>query len=77
MRCFYLTYENFAMCLLCNRDSFPFNEISDIDLHDLFLSITKVTPTKFNEISFSLAEPHIHNDYLTPSAITSANGISL
>jgi len=63
------------MCLPCNRNCFPFCEISNIELLDLFTSTTKITPTTFNEISFSLAEPHVPNDYLTPSEINSANGM--
>ena len=50
--------------------TFPSSEISNIELLDLFPSTTKITPTTFNEISFSLAEPHVPNDYLTPSEIT-------
>jgi len=41
----------------------------------LFPSTTKITPTTFNEISFSLAEPHVHNDYLTPYEMNSANSM--
>ena len=76
-RCFYLTYDNFAMCLPCNHNSFPISEISNIQLFDLFLSTTKITTTTFNEICFPLAEPRTYNDYLTPSEINSANGMSL
>jgi len=39
----------------------------------MFPSTTKITPTTFNENSFSLAEPHVHSDYLTPSEIYSTN----
>ena len=74
-RCCYVTYDNFAMCLPCNHNCFPFSEISNIELLDLFPSTTKITPITFNEISFSLAEPHVPNDYLTPSEINSANSI--
>jgi len=46
-------------------------------LLDLFPSTTKITPTTFNETSFSLAEPHVHNDYLTPPEINSVNNMFL
>jgi len=52
-----------------------FGEISNIELLDLFPSTTKITPTAFNEISFSLAELHVRNDYLTPPEINSANSM--
>jgi len=74
-RCCYVTYDNFAMCLPCNHNCFHFSEISNIELLDLFPSTTKITPAVFNEISFSLAEPHVPNDYLTPSEINSANSM--
>ena len=57
--------------------TFPSSEISNIELLDLFPSTTKITPTTFNETSFSLAEPHVHNDYLTPPEINSANSMPL
>jgi len=76
-RCCYVTYDNFAMCLPCNNNCFPFSEISNIELLDLFPSTTKITSTTFNEISFSLAEPHVHNHYPTPSEINSANSLFL
>jgi len=71
----YVTYDNFAMCLPCNHNCFPFSEISNIELLGLFPSTTKIIPTTFNEISFSLAEPHVPNDYPTPSEINSANSM--
>ena len=76
-RCCYVTYDNFVMCLPCNHTCFPFSEISNIEWLDLFPSTTKISPTTFNEISFSLAELHVHNDYLTPPEIeiNSANSM--
>ena len=71
--CCYVTYDNFATCLLCNHNCFTLSEISNIDLLDLFPSTTTIAPTTFNEISFSLAEPHVPNDYLTLSEINSVN----
>jgi len=65
-----VTYDNFAMCSPCNHNCFPFSEISNIELLDLSPTTPKITPTTFNEISFSLAEPHVHNDYLTPLKLT-------
>ena len=65
-RCCYVTYDNFATCLPCNHNCFPFSEISNIELLDLFPSTAKITPITFNEILFLLAEPHVYNDYLTP-----------
>jgi len=76
-RCCYVTYDNFAMCLPCNHNCFPFSEISNIELLDLFPLTTEIAPTTFNETSFSLDEPHVHNDYLTPSEINSANSMFL
>jgi len=69
-RCCYVAYDNFAMCLPCNHNCFPLSEISNIELLDWFPSTTKITPTTFNEISFALAEPHVHNGYLTPLKLT-------
>ena len=74
-RCCYVTCHNFAMCLPCNNNCFPFSEMSNIECLDLFPSTTEFTPITFNEISFSLAEPHLSNDYLTPSEIYSANSM--
>jgi len=74
-RCCYVTCHNFAMCLPCNNNCFPFSEMSNIECLDLFPSTTEFTPITFNEISFSLAEPHLSNDYLTPSEINSANSM--
>ena len=63
------------MWLPLNHNCFPFSEISNIELLDLFPSTTKITPRTFNEISISLAENYVHNDYLTPSEINSANSM--
>jgi len=52
-------------------------KIYNIELLDLFPSTTKITPTTFNETSFSLSKPHVHNDYLTTSEINSANNMFL
>jgi len=68
--CCYVTYDNFAMCLPCNHNCFPFSEISNTELLDLIPSTTKITPPTFNEISLSLGEPHVHNDYLSPLKLT-------
>ena len=54
---------------------FLFGEISNIELLDLFPSTKKITSTTFNEISYSLAEPHVPNDYLTPSEINFSNSM--
>jgi len=62
-RCCYVTYDNFALCLPCKNNCFTFSAISNIELLDLFPSTTKITP-------FSLAEPHVHNDYPTPLKLT-------
>ena len=70
-----MTYDNFAMCLPCNHNCFSFSEISNIEVLDLFPSTTKIPPATFIEISFSLAEPHVHNDYLNPPEINSANSM--
>jgi len=69
-RCSYVTCDNFTMCLPCIHKCFPFSEISNIELLDLFPSTTKITRITFIEISFSLAEPHVHDDYLTPMTLT-------
>ena len=66
----YVTYDNFSMCLPCSHNCFPFSEISNTELLDVIPSTTKITPPTFNEISLSLGEPHVHNDYLSPLKLT-------
>ena len=53
-RCCYVIYDNFAMCLPCNHNYYPFSAISNIELLDMFPSTTKITPTTFNPCHFSL-----------------------
>jgi len=40
-KCFYFPNDNFDMCLLYNHGSFPFSDVSDTELLNLFFSIEK------------------------------------
>ena len=68
----------FAMSLLCNHNCFPFSEIFNVGMSDLFHVTTKISPTTFNEICFSFAKPRIlNNDLIILSEINSTHGCLL
>jgi len=72
-RCCYVTYDNFAMCLPCNHNCFPFSEISNIELLVCFLQLQKSLIQHLMKFHFHL----LNLVYLTPSEINSANNMFL
>jgi len=51
---FDVTYDNFAMCLPCNHNCFPFSDISNIELLDLFPLTTKSLLQHLTKFHFNL-----------------------